>query len=124
MLELPDENLRDFLPIAKRIAIAQGVPDNNITSYTITDGLHARHLLQPPWVRSNEDRTKPNLCINEVPQVHFHVHLILKPAANLELPTGWPAKSMDEELQKVLFEEIFWEMKSKLTEEPERDLAV
>ena len=41
------------------------------------------------------------------------------------ITTGWPAKSMDEEeLQKVLFEEIFWEMKSKLTEEPERDLAV
>ena len=30
MHELPDENLRDILPIAKRIAIAQGVPDYNI----------------------------------------------------------------------------------------------
>ena len=27
MHELPDENLRDIVPIAKRIAIAQGTPD-------------------------------------------------------------------------------------------------
>jgi diadenosine tetraphosphate (Ap4A) HIT family hydrolase len=51
--------------------------------------------------------------------VHFHV--IPKPASNLEegLSIGWPAKPMDkEELQKV-----FEEMKSKLAEKPESDLA-
>lgn len=30
MHELPDEYFKDVLPIAKRIAIAQGVPDYNI----------------------------------------------------------------------------------------------
>ena len=30
MHELPDESLRDILPIAKKIAIAQGTPDYNI----------------------------------------------------------------------------------------------
>jgi len=95
MHELPDESLRDILPIAKRIAIAQDVPDYNILQ--------------------NNGR----IAHQEVPHVHFHV--IPKPAATLEegLSIGWPAKHMDkEELQKV-----FEEMKSKLAEKPESDLA-
>ncbi|KAF8817071.1 HIT-like protein [Phlegmacium glaucopus] len=88
MHELPDENLRDILPIAKKIAIAQGVPDYNILQ--------------------NNGR----IAHQEVPHAHFHV--IPKPAATLEegLSIGWPAKPMDkEELQKV-----FEEMKCKLAE--------
>jgi len=89
MHELPDENLRDILPIAKRIAIAQGFPDYNILQ--------------------NNGR----IAHQEVPHVHFHV--IPKPAATLEegLSIGWPSKTTDkEELQKV-----FEEMKSKLEED-------
>ena len=48
MHELPDENLRDILVIAKRIDIAQGVPHYNNLQKKITDGfkLHTRYLHQ------------------------------------------------------------------------------
>lgn len=117
MHELPDENLRDILPIAKRIAIAQGVPDYNILQ---NNGRIAHQVFAPPWVYRDSDKSKPNLCLKDVPHVHFHV--IPKPAATPEegLSISWPAKPMDkEELQKV-----FEEMKSKLAEEPEHDLAL
>jgi len=74
--DLPDEYLRDVLPIAKRIAIAQGVPDYNILQ--------------------NNGR----LAHQEVPHVHFHV--IPKPSAEEGLGIGWPAQTLStEELQEI-----------------------
>ena len=102
MHELPDENLRDILPIAKKIAIAQGTPDYNILQ---NNGRIAHQvftlLLNLQW----ESCAKTYSCLKEVPHVHFHV--IPKPAATLEegLSIGWPAKlTSKEELQKVLEE--------------------
>ncbi|KDR82539.1 hypothetical protein GALMADRAFT_57602, partial [Galerina marginata CBS 339.88] len=92
--ELPDEYLHDVLPIAKKIALAQGVPNYNILQ--------------------NNGR----LAHQEVPHVHFHV--IPKPSDSPEegLSMSWPAKAMDkEELKKV-----FDEMKAKLDAGPESAL--
>ncbi|KAF4617919.1 hypothetical protein D9613_005768 [Agrocybe pediades] len=82
--ELPDEYLHDVLPLAKKIAFAQGVPDYNILQ--------------------NNGR----LAHQEVPHVHFHV--IPKPDEKQGLGIGWPTVQMEkEELQKV-----FEDMKKKL----------
>ncbi|KIK06213.1 hypothetical protein K443DRAFT_674502 [Laccaria amethystina LaAM-08-1] len=86
MHELPDEYLTDVLPIAKKIAIAQGVPNYNILQ--------------------NNGR----IAHQEVPHAHFHV--IPKPSASDDegLYVGWPTKTFEkEEMQK-----IFEDMKSKL----------
>ncbi|KAF8964261.1 HIT-like domain-containing protein [Flammula alnicola] len=89
--DLPDEYLVDVLPIAKKIALAQGTPDYNILQ--------------------NNGR----IAHQEVPHVHFHI--IPKPIENPDegLAIGWPAKPMaKDELQK-----IFEEIKSKLDASPE-----
>ncbi|OAX36802.1 HIT-like protein [Rhizopogon vinicolor AM-OR11-026] len=67
--ELPDEYLADAMPIAKKIAAAQGLENYNILQ--------------------NNGR----IAHQEVDHVHFHV--IPKPAATDEegLVIGWPAKS-------------------------------
>ena len=104
MHELPDENLRDILPIAKRIAIAQGTPDYNILQ---NNGRIAHQVftlpLYLPWWSLYQNLLMRNF--KEVPHAHFHV--IPKPAATLEegLTIGWPAKPMEkDELQQVLEE--------------------
>ncbi|KAF5314853.1 hypothetical protein D9619_007264 [Psilocybe cf. subviscida] len=80
MHELPDEHLSDVLPIAKKIAIAQGVPDYNILQ--------------------NNGR----LAHQEVFHVHFHV--IPKPNAEEGLSVGWPAQSLPKEEMQKIFDEI------------------
>jgi len=75
MHELPDEYLADAIPIAKKIALAQGLENYNILQ--------------------NNGR----LAHQEVDHVHFHI--IPKPNEDEGLiipPTSWPAKkpSLDE----------------------------
>ncbi|KAG7088868.1 hypothetical protein E1B28_012821 [Marasmius oreades] len=82
--ELPDEYLRDILPIAKKIAIAQGAENYNVLQ---NNGKPAHQLVD-----------------------HVHFHVIPKPNEEEGLVIGWPAKSpAKEELQKV-----YDEMKRKL----------
>ncbi|RDB14868.1 Hit family protein 1 [Hypsizygus marmoreus] len=86
MHQLPDEYLADAMPIAKKIAIAQGVENYNVLQ--------------------NNGR----IAHQEVDHVHFHV--IPKPSASDKegLVVGWPAQATGkEELQKV-----FEELKGKL----------
>ncbi|KAJ7644696.1 HIT-like domain-containing protein [Roridomyces roridus] len=76
MHELPDEYLADAMPIAKKIALAQGAENYNVLQ--------------------NNGR----LAHQEVDHVHFHI--IPKPDAERGLVVGWPAKPMaKEELQAV-----------------------
>lgn len=49
MHELPDESLRDILPIAKKIAIAQGTPDYNILQ---NNGRLAHQVFTLLWIYS------------------------------------------------------------------------
>ncbi|KAG6914802.1 Adenosine 5'-monophosphoramidase [Tephrocybe rancida] len=77
--ELPDEHLTDILPIAKKIAVAQGLVDYNILQ--------------------NNGR----IAHQEVDHVHFHI--IPKPSAEQGLTIGWPSKPADKaELQKYAAE--------------------
>jgi len=80
--ELPDQYMSDILPIAKKIAIAQGFENYNI----LQNNGHIAH--------------------QEIPHVHFHV--INKPTASGEegLIVGWPAKSADKGELGKLVEEI------------------
>ncbi|KAJ1968839.1 Adenosine 5'-monophosphoramidase [Dispira parvispora] len=86
MHELPDEYLRDILPIAKKIALASGAENYNILQ--------------------NNGR----IAHQEVPHVHFHY--IPKPSASDSegLGVGWPAQAMD----KDELEKIYEEYKQKL----------
>jgi diadenosine tetraphosphate (Ap4A) HIT family hydrolase len=104
--ELPDEYLHDVLPIAKRIALAQGVPNYNVLQNNGRIAHQVNYVAYTPC----SILPKPFSIPQEVAHVHFHV--IPKPSASAEegLVIGWPAKPMDkEELQK-----IFDELKEKL----------
>ncbi|KAJ3917979.1 HIT-like domain-containing protein, partial [Lentinula edodes] len=84
MHELPDEYLADALPIAKKIALAQGAENYNILQ---NNGALAHQVVQ-----------------------HVHFHVIPKPNEEEGLIVGWPAKEVPkEELQKV-----YEELKGKL----------
>ncbi|KAF9019956.1 HIT-like protein [Hymenopellis radicata] len=83
---LPDEYLADALPIAKKIAIAQGVENYNILQ---NNGRIAHQIVD-----------------------HVHFHVIPKPSDSAEegLVIGWPTQKLEkEELVK-----IYEEMKNKL----------
>ncbi|RXW19379.1 hypothetical protein EST38_g6468, partial [Candolleomyces aberdarensis] len=76
--ELPDEYLTDILPIAKKIAVAQGIENYNVL------------------------QNNGKIAHQEVPHVHFHV--IPKPSASDEqgLVVGWPVQKFEkDELQKI-----------------------
>ncbi|KAF5376815.1 hypothetical protein D9757_008901 [Collybiopsis confluens] len=69
--ELPDEYLADALPIAKKIALAQGVENYNVLQ---NNGALAHQV---------------------VPHVHFHV--IPKPNETEGLIVGWPTQEMSKD---------------------------
>ncbi|KAF9525549.1 HIT-like protein [Crepidotus variabilis] len=80
--ELPDSYMTDILPIAKKIAIAQGVENYNILQ---NNGKIAHQV---------------------VPHVHFHV--IPKPAEtdNEGLVIGWPTQKLEKEEIAKIYEEL------------------
>ncbi|KAJ3487632.1 hypothetical protein NLI96_g3399 [Meripilus lineatus] len=80
--ELPDENLADLLPIAKKIAIAIGAENYNILQ---NNGRIAHQVVD-----------------------HVHFHVIPKPAATDEegLVIGWPTKSPPQDELKALHAEL------------------
>ncbi|EAU83098.1 hypothetical protein CC1G_11182 [Coprinopsis cinerea okayama7 len=80
--ELPDEHLSDILPIAKKIATAQGVENYNIL------------------------QNNGKIAHQEVPHVHFHV--IPKPSATDTegLVIGWPAKTFEKDEMTKIYEAI------------------
>jgi len=78
--EIPDENLADILPVAKKIATALGCEQYN--------------LLQ----------NNGPLAHQVVPHAHFHV--IPKPNEQQGLIIGWPTQTIDKEELKKLQEEL------------------
>lgn len=96
MHELPDEYLADALPIAKKIALAQGLEDYNILQVCLP-------FLSYPFTASHLDvapsQNNGRLAHQEVDHVHFHV--IPKPNETEGIvfrPETWPAQkpSMDD----------------------------
>ncbi|PFH54007.1 hypothetical protein AMATHDRAFT_53725 [Amanita thiersii Skay4041] len=82
MHELPDEYLNDIMPIAKKIALAQGLENYNILQ---NNGRIAHQV---------------------VPHVHFHVIPKLVDGDTEGLVIGWPAQSLDKGELKKLHEEL------------------
>ncbi|KAF8627446.1 hypothetical protein AX17_006260 [Amanita inopinata Kibby_2008] len=82
MHELPDEYLSDVMPIAKKIALAQGLTDYNILQ---NNGRIAHQVVS-----------------------HVHFHVIPKPEEgdSSGLVIGWPAQPINEEELKKFHEEL------------------
>jgi len=78
--DIPDEDLAELLPVAKKIAIASGAENYNILQ--------------------NNGR----LAHQEVDHVHFHI--IPKPNSTEGLGIGWPASATDMEKLKALHAEL------------------
>lgn len=80
--DVPDENLADILPIAKKIATAVGVPDYNVL------------------------QNNGKLAHQEVGHVHFHI--IPKPEASdtQGLVIGWPQQKIEMDELKKYFEDL------------------
>lgn len=113
MHEVPDEYLRDALPLAKKIAIAQGTPNYNILQ---NNGRLAHQVSTYTEVWSTYWITPRSL--QEVPHVHFHIIPKPEDAPQEGLGIGWPAKTIPkEELQK-----IHADLKVKLDASPESAL--
>ena len=80
MTDIPDDSLLDILSVLKKIALATNTENYNILQ--------------------NNGR----LAHQEVDHVHFH--FIPKPNEQEGLGVGWPAKKMDMDELKRLFEEV------------------
>ncbi len=106
MHELPDEYLADAMPLAKKIALAQGAENYNVLQ---NNGALAHQVIVIPRSSDPACLLTPLFSTKQVvPHVHWHV--IPKPDEKEGLIVGWPAKEMDkQELQKV-----YEELKGKL----------
>ncbi|EGD93418.1 Hnt1 cyclin dependent kinase Kin28 interacting protein [Trichophyton tonsurans CBS 112818] len=80
LTDIPDQDLTELLPVAKKIAIAAGVTDFNILQ---NNGRIAHQVVD-----------------------HVHFHMIPKPNEPEGLGIGWPAKEADKEDLKALLEEL------------------
>jgi len=78
--DVPDDQLAELLPVAKKLATAFGAVDYNILQ---NNGAIA-HQVVP----------------------HVHVHMIPKPNKNEGLGVHWPAQATDMDKLKALYEEI------------------
>lgn len=106
MHELPDEYLADALPIAKKIALAQGAENYNILQ---NNGALAHQVSSTSNIVTNHI-CPVYICWSIQVVQHVHFHVIPKPNEEEGLIVGWPAKEVTkEELQKV-----YEELKGKL----------
>ncbi|EGC42488.1 predicted protein [Histoplasma capsulatum var. duboisii H88] len=80
LTDIPDEDLTELLPVAKKIAIASGAVDFNILQ---NNGRPAHQIVD-----------------------HVHVHMIPKPNEKEGLTIGWPNAEADKEELKKLWEEL------------------
>ncbi|KAF8073578.1 HIT-like protein [Lyophyllum atratum] len=80
MHQLPDEYLAEALPLAKKIAAAQGLENYNVLQ---NNGRIAHQVVD-----------------------HVHIHIIPKPSKEEGLVIGWPTKPMDKDELKQLCDDI------------------
>ncbi|RPB15227.1 HIT-like protein [Morchella conica CCBAS932] len=78
--DVPDDELAELLPAAKKLALATGAVDYNILQ---NNGSIAHQVVG-----------------------HVHVHMIPKPNEKEGLTVGWPAKETDMDALKALHENI------------------
>ncbi|KAK6360751.1 Adenosine 5'-monophosphoramidase [Orbilia blumenaviensis] len=80
LIDVPDDELAEMLPVAKKLALAVGVKDFNILQ---NNGRIAHQVVD-----------------------HVHVHMIPKPNETEGLGVGWPAKQADMDELKAYYEEL------------------
>ncbi|KAK6520411.1 Adenosine 5'-monophosphoramidase [Arthrobotrys conoides] len=80
LIDVPDDELAEMLPVAKKLALAVGVKDFNILQ--------------------NNGR----IAHQEVD--HVHIHMIPKPSETEGLEIGWPAQKANLEELKAYYEEL------------------
>ncbi|KAF3158441.1 Adenosine 5'-monophosphoramidase [Orbilia oligospora] len=80
LVDVPDDELAEMLPVAKKLALAVGVKDFNILQ--------------------NNGR----IAHQEVD--HVHVHMIPKPNETEGLSVGWPVQKTNMEELKAYYEEL------------------
>lgn len=80
LTDIPDEQLSEVLPVAKKLATATGAVNFNILQ---NNGRIAHQVVD-----------------------HVHFHMIPKPNEAEGLGVGWPQKETDMEALKAIFEEI------------------
>ncbi|KAJ9647162.1 Adenosine 5'-monophosphoramidase [Coniosporium tulheliwenetii] len=80
LTDIPDDQLHEILPVAKKIAAASGCNDYNILQ---NNGRLARQVVD-----------------------HVHFHMIPKPNEKEGLGIGWPAQNADKDKLQKLLEEI------------------
>ncbi|KAG8529241.1 Adenosine 5'-monophosphoramidase [Bacidia gigantensis] len=80
LLDIPDEQLAEVMPVAKRIAKAVGAENYNILQ---NNGRLAHQIVD-----------------------HVHFHVIPKPNEKDGLGIGWPAQETDMEKLKEYFKEV------------------
>ncbi|EEQ85121.1 hypothetical protein RJZ56_002528 [Blastomyces dermatitidis] len=80
LTDIPDQDLAELLPVAKKLAIASGAVDFNILQ---NNGRPAHQFVD-----------------------HVHIHMIPKPNEKEGLTVGWPNAEADKEELKALCEEM------------------
>ncbi|GKZ34651.1 adenosine 5'-monophosphoramidase [Aspergillus brasiliensis] len=80
LTDIPDEDLQEILPVAKKLAKISGAEDFNILQ---NNGRIAHQVVD-----------------------HVHFHMIPKPTEKEGLGIGWPAQETDMDKLKALFEEL------------------
>ncbi|KAK3376621.1 HIT-like domain-containing protein [Lasiosphaeria ovina] len=80
LTDIPDEDLTELLPVAKKLALATGAAEYNILQ---NNGAGAHQVVE-----------------------HVHFHMIPKPNAQEGLGISWPQQPTDMDKLKALSEEI------------------
>ncbi|GKZ21045.1 adenosine 5'-monophosphoramidase [Aspergillus brasiliensis] len=80
LTDIPDEDLQEILPVAKKLAKISGAEDFNILQ---NNGRIAHQVVD-----------------------HVHFHMIPKPNETEGLGIGWPTQKTDMDKLKALFEEL------------------
>ncbi|KAF8475935.1 HIT-like domain-containing protein [Kalaharituber pfeilii] len=78
--EIPDDQLAELLPVAKKLAVATGAVDYNILQ---NNGRAAHQFVD-----------------------HVHLHMIPKPNSQEGLGISWPAQEIETDKLKTLLEEL------------------
>lgn len=80
ILDIPDEDLQEILPVVKKLVKATGATEYNVLQ---NNGPTAHQVVQ-----------------------HVHFHMIPKPNETEGLGVGWPQQKTDMDKLKALFEDI------------------
>ncbi|CEO59859.1 Putative Remark: Hnt1 from S. cerevisiae interacts with the cyclin dependent kinase Kin28 [Penicillium brasilianum] len=110
LTDIPDEDLLEILPVAKKIALASGATDFNILQ---NNGSIAHQVVEHVHFHMVNFHQRPFATISRMPLLpHTRVYILTivlqipKPNEQEGLGISWPAKESDMDKLKALLEEI------------------